>query len=326
MPTAVVLYSEGLDSLLAIKLMLEQSINLKIIQFTTPFFEQGDQALLIKKNYGIDLQQIDITTSFLNILKDPEYGYGKCLNPCIDCKILMLKEAKKLLLEFNASFIVTGDVVGQRPMTQQKNILRLIEKKSDLVGLILRPLSARLLPITIPEEKGYVDRSLLLDINGRSRKPQINLAKRFKIGEGDYKAPAGGCFLTNPNYAGRLKLLLQHCPEPDYIDLKFLSIGRHFYLSPNSRLIIGRDQEENQQLLSFKNKASLILQPKKVAGPTAILLGNNDEAISRLASSLMSKYIKLPEHSPGQVDKVEIQCLNQDLLPLNSILVTKSSG
>ncbi|HPD19387.1 MAG TPA: tRNA 4-thiouridine(8) synthase ThiI, partial [Candidatus Goldiibacteriota bacterium] len=210
----IALFSGGLDSLLAIKLIKDLNIDVVIINFDHGFFFDSYEIINGEKKYkaklppDFDVKVVDISSDFYKMIKNPEFGYGSNMNPCIDCKIMMLKKAGSLLSEFNASFVITGEVLGQRPMTQNARAMKLIEEKSGLTGRLLRPLSAKKLEITEPEKNGSVDRNKLLDIEGRSRKIQLSLAKEWGLQE-YVKPPGGGCILTDENYSKRLRDLLK---------------------------------------------------------------------------------------------------------------------
>jgi tRNA-specific 2-thiouridylase len=243
---AIALISGGLDSNLAAKLIQEQGIDIIPVKFKIPFLhgnkdEAGD-------NLSVKLKIIDIGNDFLKMLKNPEHGYGANMNPCIDCKILMLRRAKELMPEFGAAFIITGEVLGQRPMSQNTKTLYTIVKKAALEDLVVRPLSAKLLPQTLPEKEGWINRRNLLDFNGRSRKPQIELAKVF--GFKDYAQPAGGCLLTDPAFSRRLKDLIIH-QDLNINNVELLKIGRHFRLTSKTKLVVGRNEGENERLVEF---------------------------------------------------------------------------
>ena len=225
MTRAIGLLSGGLDSRLAARLMTEQNIEVLGVAFVTPFFG-SEKARQAAEQLKIPLQILDITQPHWAMLRQPRYGYGKGLNPCIDCHALMLREAGKLMETIGADFLFTGEVLGQRPFSQTRPSLRAVEKASGCLDVILRPLSARLLPETRPEREGLVDRSRLLDISGRSRKRQMALAENY--GLNDYPAPAGGCLLTDPIFSRRLKELLAHSPEPELREIELLKTGRHF--------------------------------------------------------------------------------------------------
>jgi tRNA U34 2-thiouridine synthase MnmA/TrmU len=224
---AVALFSGGLDSILAVKLIQEQGIEVRGVNFKTPFFGLSKTFAVIK-NIDIDLEIIDITQELLEILRNPKHGFGKNMNPCIDCHSLMFKKAGEYMIKIGASFIISGEVLGERPMSQNRNSLNIIKRESGFEGRILRPLSALLLAETIPEKEGLVDRSKLLDISGRSRKRQMELAA--KMGIDDYPSPAGGCKLTEPAFSKRLRDLFTQ-DSFSLEDIELLKLGRHFRLS-----------------------------------------------------------------------------------------------
>lgn len=244
---ALGLYSSGLDSTLAIKIMMSHGIDVIPIAFFTPFFspdiEYGQKVL------GISIEKIDFTEEFIDMLLSPRYGYGKNMNPCIDCHSLMIRKAKELLPVYDASFIITGEVLGERPMSQNKQSLNLVERHASAEGLVVRPLSGALLPPTIPEEKGWIKREWLYDISGRKRDRQMELARLFGIEE--YKTPAGGCLLTDMNFSKRLRFLIGIRGRPNRDELELLKVGRHFY-SNGCWIIIGRNERENKILRDSK--------------------------------------------------------------------------
>ena len=285
----VALYSGGLDSILAIKLILDQGIHVEALIFQTPFFgeDKTDPIPFLADCANFKLHMIDITNQFLNMLASPRYGYGKQLNPCIDCKILMLREAKSFMEKVGADFVFTGEVLGQRPMSQRRDILRLLEKESGLEGVLLRPLSAKLLPPTRMEESGLIDREQLLDLSGRSRKRQIEMANA--LAWEDYPTPGGGCLLTDATFAKRLSPILKKgIKDPDIIG--WLRIGRHFILPGDIRVIVGRNQLENTQILNRAKKEEILIKTTVVPGPVAIILGDSSPEMIRLAASIMAVY------------------------------------
>ena len=266
---AVALFSGGLDSILAVKLIQEQGIEVKGVNFKTPFFGL-DKTFLIAKSVGMDLEIIDITQELLEILRNPKHGFGKNMNPCIDCHALMFKKAGEYMTKIGASFILSGEVLGERPMSQNRNSLNIIERESGFEGRILRPLSALLLAETIPEKEGLVDRNKLLDISGRSRKKQMELAA--KMGIEDYPSPAGGCKLTEPAFSKRLRdLFTQESFSLEEIEL--LKLGRHFRLSKDIKLVVGRNKEENEQLQNFFQDGDFLFKAKNLKGPISLLRG-----------------------------------------------------
>jgi tRNA U34 2-thiouridine synthase MnmA/TrmU len=265
-PRALALLSGGLDSAIAIWLMLQQGIDIIGINFTTPFFNpQG--AIKIAKFFNIPLEIIDITDEFINILKKPKYGFGKNLNPCIDCHAFMLRKTFELMGKYEADFIITGEVLGERPMSQNRNSLNIVAKYSGVEDYLLRPLSAKLLPETKPEREGIVDREKLLDIQGRSRKRQLFLAK--EIGLKEIPTPSGGCLLTEPNFSKKLLDLIKNKEDIKRRDLELLKIGRHFRLPNKIKLIVGRNKDENDKLSKFFNESDTIFKAKD---PSAIVL------------------------------------------------------
>jgi tRNA U34 2-thiouridine synthase MnmA/TrmU len=295
MTKAVALYSGGLDSTLAILTMLKQGVDVTAITFLNHFgCDISDKSSCSKdpfaasEKFGFKVKMSHLSDKFLNIVKNPKYGHGKNMNPCIDCRILMLKEAKDLMKIMGADFLISGEVLGQRPMSQRKECFPMIDKAADVKGLVLRPLSAKLLPITISEENGLVNRKLLHDFNGRSRKPQMALAE--ELGLTEYPSPAGGCLLTEPNYSYKLKDLLEHNSDPEYKDINFLRVGRHFRYSADCKIIIGRHEAENQTIKSLSGPDDTLLEVEDIGSPTSILLGNvTDNALSA-AAAMCARY------------------------------------
>ena len=289
---ALALYSGGLDSTLAIKIIAAQGVEVIALHFLTPFSKcEGEQIKKItskvKDQLGAEIKIISLGEEFLEIVRHPRFGYGKNLNPCIDCKILMLKQAKQLMRELGASFIITGEVLGQRPKSQYKDTLRLIEKQAGLEGLLLRPLSAKLLPPTIPEIDGWVKREQLFDFNGRSRTSQMKLAG--KLGIKEYAWPAGGCLLTISSFCTRVKDLLEH-NELTCDNVILLHLGRHFRLSPALKLVVGKDEKQNLKLLNLAKERDIIFEPQELPGPTAIGRGKLEQGLKILAASIIARY------------------------------------
>jgi len=292
---AVSLISGGLDSALAAKLVAGQGIEVLAVNFLGPFSLRdkllGGKRRIeeLAKNLGITLINLAIHEDFLALLKNPKHGFGSNLNPCIDCHIMMLKKAKEYMDKIGGSFLVTGEVLGQRPMSQNRQSLDLIEKESNLTGLILRPLSAKLLAETIPEKMGWVKRDQLLDINGRGRKAQFALAK--KLGMDNYSAPAGGCLLTDPGFSLRLKDLIDH-GELNLDNIELLKVGRHFRLEPDAKLIVGRDEGENNFLMARVKNMDTVFTPGEANGPVALGKGKGFDRrdLLILAGSIISRY------------------------------------
>lgn len=288
MHKALALYSGGLDSLLSVIIVKEQKIDVIALKFFTGFVSHlKKEDLEYAKTFNFEIEEIDIREKFIEILKKPEHGYGKNLNPCIDCKILMLKEAKNLMPKYAASFIVTGEVVSQRPMSQKREILRHIEKKTSLEGLILRPLCAKILPPTIAEIEGIINRDLLYDIRGRTRKPQIALAKKYGIH--NIPQPAGGCLLTDPTFCKKVKDLIVH-NELTVKNIEVLKLGRHLRISEKCKVVVGRNERENEILLS--KDMGLFLYPSDFKGPVVLLCGEYSEDEINKAASICVYYSK----------------------------------
>ena len=265
---AVALFSGGLDSILALRLIQEQGIEVKGVNFKTPFFGLDETLVIIAKDLNINLEIINITEELLKILKKPKYGFGKNMNPCIDCHALMFKKAGEYMNKIGASFILSGEVLGERPMSQNRNSLNIIERESGFEGKILRPLSALLLTETTPEKESLVDRNKLLDISGRSRKRQMKLAD--EMGIKNYPSPAGGCKLTEPAFSKRLKdLFTQEIFSLEEIEL--LKLGRHFRLGKDIKLVVGRNKEENEQLQKFFQDGDFLFKAKNLKGPVSLL-------------------------------------------------------
>ncbi|MBU0951372.1 MAG: hypothetical protein KKH91_00895 [Elusimicrobia bacterium] len=280
-PRAIVLYSGGLDSTLAVLVLKRLGVEVIAVNFTTSFgcspqdrssCSHADDS--VAEKFGFTLKYYPLGEEFWNIVKHPAHGYGKNMNPCIDCRILMLKEAKKIMDATQADFIATGEVLGQRPMSQHIRALNMIERESGLKGYLLRPLSAKLLHPTIPEQNGFIDRDKLLGLLGRTRKPQFALAKEFGLLK--IPQPASGCLLTDPDYSRKLKDLLKYSPDCDGRDIELLKVGRHYRLAENSKLIIGRNFKDNCKIEKLFKYGDVLLSPgDDIPGPTALLLEKN---------------------------------------------------
>jgi tRNA U34 2-thiouridine synthase MnmA/TrmU len=279
---AMGLISGGLDGILAAKLILEQGIAVVGISFVTPFFSsQGAERAAAA--LGIPLKVLDITEPHLAMLRHPTHGYGSNMNPCIDCHCLMLREAGRVMEEKRGDFIFTGEVLGQRPMSQNKGALRIVERESGYAGLILRPLSAQLLPETIPEHEGKVDRERLLAIKGRSRKEQLALAQSYHITE--YLSPAGGCLLTDPIFSRRLGDLFNNQDSVQIRDIELLKVGRHLRLAPALKAIVGRHAQDNEKILQLVAPGDDLLKVGGYPGPLCLIpYGGTLEDIVSVAS------------------------------------------
>ena len=289
--------------------MLEQGIEVEALHFTTVFCRCGGGAdscgaslKTLADNFKIKIKNINNTLSMLEIIKKPKHGYGKNMNPCIDCRINMLKAAKKYMAESGASFLVTGEVLGQRPMSQHLRSLNKIEKETGLQGLILRPLSAQLLDPTIPEKNKWVDRDKLLKISGRSRKEQIAMWHSGKEAwnfEKDYPCPAGGCLLTDINYSALLEDLMEHTPDFALNDILLLGIGRHFRLNDKVKLIVGRKEKENQTLENLARPDDQLLLAADFVGPVSLLRGPFKEEEIQLSAAITARYADTEDKAKG---------------------------
>jgi tRNA U34 2-thiouridine synthase MnmA/TrmU len=295
---AIALMSGGLDSCLAVKVVQEQGIEVEAVNFATPFCDSGKLGgscgvvSRLAGAAGISLRTVHLGPEFLDIVAHPKHGWGKNMNPCIDCRILMLRRAAEMLGPAGAGFVITGEVLGQRPMSQHLNALKLVEEESGLPGRVLRPLSAKLLPPTIPETEGWVDRERLLSIGGRSRKEQLALARKYGIA--DPPTPAGGCLLTDPGYASRLRDLLQHKGEITEHDAVLIRFGRYVRLGPKAFAMVGRNEGENNRLETVQTGEEWLFQPENCVGPTAVSAGELGEAERRLVAEKVARYSDRP--------------------------------
>jgi len=322
---AIALISGGLDSTLAAKIIQGQGIEVMPLNFKIPFSGVDKKKYSLKQskikqiadNLGVELKTIDISGEFLDLIKSPRYGFGSNMNPCIDCKIFMLTRAKELLAPEGANFVITGEVLGQRPMSQNRQALELIEKRAGLVGLLLRPLSARLLAETIPENKGWVQRNNLLSFSGRSRRPQMELAEKLDIK--NYPNPAGGCLLTDPEFSKRLKELIAH-QELNLENIELLKTGRHFRISPEAKLVVGRDEEENRKLSGLARENDYLFMPtEEVAGPTSLGRGVFDEDSLKLCCSIIGRYCDLNDRAGTEIIYRKIPEREDSVLKVNPI-------
>jgi len=333
---ALCLFSGGLDSVLVIKILQKQKINVTALIFKSCFFKE-EKAVAVVKKLKIKYLVKNISDEHLKMIKNPKYGYGSAMNPCIDCHLMMIKKAGEfinLLLisplkmgrDFDFDFIATGEVLGQRPMSQNKQSLKLIEKKSKIKGYLLRPLCAKLLEPTILEEQGLIKREKLLDISGRSRKRQIELAKKYKIK--NYETPAGGCLLTDSEFGKRLKKLFEINLDCDKNDIELLKIGRHFWkksqiktLTYNAdqndekqsqgvcKIVVGRDKNENEKLEKLAQKKDVLIKMKNYSGPTTLIRSYTN----KISKIILEKAKELTQYySTKARDKNDVEFLNNN--------------
>jgi len=297
---ALSLLSGGLDSILATELILNQGIDVEAVNFVSPFClckKGGCGAVEAAKQLGVPLKVVSVGNEYLKMVRKPKHGYGRNMNPCIDCRIFMIKKAKKYAKEIGAAFIFTGEVLDERPMSQHFKAMRIVEEGSGLKGRLLRPLSARLLPETVIEKKGLVKRDKLLDIRGRSRKPQIKLAKEFNIA--DYPCPAGGCLLTYKEFANKLRDLFRHRKRCSMPDVALLKVGRHFRFGEN-KIIVGRNEAENKILTAKKMRYDYYFEVPDVGGPITVLQGLKNKKAIQMAAALTAFY------SDAKSDKITV--------------------
>ena len=280
---AVGLLSGGLDSTLAAKLILEQGVEICAINFTSPFCtctpkKSGCAAVItaVRQLGDVPLRRTALGDEYLDMVQNPKHGYGSGLNPCIDCRIMKIRKAGAYMHEIGGSFLFTGEVLGQRPMSQHRQAIELIDRESGLQGYILRPLSAAHFEPTIPEKRGWVDRSKLLGISGRSRKAQISLATEKGIR--DYPCPAGGCLLTDKNFAERMGDYFAHIETASMKDIPLLKVGRHFRLDNGDKVIVARNEQEGKTLKKNCPHTDHLLIPVNFSGPVVVLQGTSLEA------------------------------------------------
>jgi tRNA-uridine 2-sulfurtransferase len=281
---AIALLSGGLDSTLAVKLMIDQGIDMTAVHFTSVFCNCTPktagckmQARKVAEEFDVPIRVIHKGMDYIKMVERPPHGHGSGINPCIDCRIYMLRKVKEMMPELEASFVITGEVLGQRPMSQQRHTINLIERESGLADLTLRPLSALHFDPTRPEREGIVDREKLLAMSGRTRKPQFALAEQ--LGVKDYPCPAGGCLLTDKVIAARLRDLFTNQPDYTHTDLVLITTGRHLRLRPGLKVIMGRIQEENERITSLAGPEQFLFSPQNFRGPTALAVGmiNDDD-------------------------------------------------
>jgi len=292
---AVALISGGLDSVLAAKIIMEQGFDVIGLYCTSPFSktygrEQETHAAMVSETIGIKLRIFDMGQEYIELVRSPVHGYGKNVNPCIDCKIFMLRKAKTVMEELNSPFVVTGEVLGQRPMSQRRDAFHVIERDADMRGMVLRPLSAKLLPPTKGELSGAIDREKLLSVSGRSRNIQLRLAERY--GVSGYSTPAGGCLLTDKDFSAKLRDLFDDkiAVSPD--DIRLLTVGRHYRIAAGVKIVIGRNNTENNVLISIASRGYHLFMPQGFPGPVALLNGIPTQDVKQAIGRLIITYSK----------------------------------
>lgn len=306
MTRALAMMSGGLDSTLAAKLIKDQGIEVIGICFKSYFFGEKN-AVRMAEQIDIPLVVVDFSKEHFEMVKNPKHGYGKNINPCVDCHAMMMRYSGKLLDQYKADFIITGEVLNQRPMSQNKNSLDVVKKESGFADKILRPLCAKAIEPTEMELNGLIDREKLLDIQGRSRKIQMELAEKWGIK--DYPSPAGGCKLTEPNYAKRLFDLLKYNKNPEERELKLLKIGRHFRLSEKAKAVSTRTADEGNEIKNFLNQKDLLFYQEDYSGSNIIIIGEPEENDINLAARIAARYCKGKDESNI---KIRYGYFNQD--------------
>jgi tRNA U34 2-thiouridine synthase MnmA/TrmU len=306
-PKAVALLSGGLDSSLAVRMMLEQGVDIEAVAIKTPFCDFdcgkgcGQRVKEVADELGIKLKTVYFGEEYLRMLKNPKYGYGSCMNPCIDCRGMMYNAAKEHMKKTNADFVITGEVLFQRPMSQNNRALHIIEKETDMECKVLRPLSAKHLPPTDAEKIGLINREKMGDIKGRSRKGQLMLAKHFGISEPPNAA--GGCLLTDPSFSMRVKDILDHCDDiPTLNDIELLKVGRHFRITHDAKFIVGRNKDENEVIKALVTDRDIIIEVKDYVGPICILRCKNyDYSLLIKCAAIAARYSDAPRHDHCKV-------------------------
>jgi len=309
---AVVLYSGGLDSCLVLSIVRGWRVEVLPLHISHKF-------LVIKSLPEVsNLKITDISEEFIEVVRNPRFGYGKNLNPCIDCRILMLKKAKEYMNEMKADFVVTGEVLEQRPMSQRFETLFLIEQESGLEGLIVRPLSGGLLPPTIPENKGLINREKLLKLKGRRRNFEFALAKKMNITQ--YFSPSGGCLLTDPGFSKRLADLMRYQEKINIGDIELLKLGRHFRLAPDTKVIVGRNNDENEKLEAFVSPERIFISVPDTGSPNAIFIGDKKylniaaEVTARYSDKRNEKSVEVWYQEKKKVHKLSVKPMTDDEL------------
>jgi tRNA U34 2-thiouridine synthase MnmA/TrmU len=292
---AFALLSGGLDSALAVKMILDQGVEIEAVNFMSPFCNCTpktagckNQARKLADEFGIKIRVIPKGMDYMKMVEHPPHGYGREMNPCIDCRIYMLRKVREMMTAEDVSFVITGEVLGQRPMSQHRRAIEIIEKEGGLSGLILRPLSAKYFAPTVPEQEGIVDREKLLALSGRSRKPQIELAE--KLGITDYPCPAGGCLLTDREIAARLRDLFIHRPDYTMADLHLMKLGRHFRIDPSLKIIVGRNQAENEEIKRLGGPGDAVFRPLNFRGPTVLAQGALSPGLEQTIGQIVARY------------------------------------
>jgi tRNA-specific 2-thiouridylase len=332
-PKAVALLSGGLDSSLAVRMMLQQGIDIEAVAIKTPFCDFdcgkgcGHRVKEVADELGIKLNTVYFGEEYLRMLKNPKHGYGSGMNPCIDCRGMMYNAAKEHMKRTSADFVITGEVLFQRPMSQNNRALHIIEKETGMECKVLRPLSAKHLPPTEAENMGLIKREKMGDIKGRSRKGQLALAKHFGISEPPNAA--GGCLLTDPAFSKRVKDIMDHCDDiPTLNDIELLKVGRHFRISPDAKFVVGRNKDENEVIKALATSGDLIMEVKDYVGPTCILRCKNyNDSLLAKCAAIAARYSDAPRDHLSNVSiivdskKSEVTVLPADVRTIEMLRI-----
>jgi tRNA-specific 2-thiouridylase len=332
-PKAVALLSGGLDSSLAVRMMLQQGIDVEAVAIKTPFCDFdcgkgcGHRVKEVADELGIKLNTVYFGEEYLRMLKNPKHGYGSGMNPCIDCRGMMYNAAKEHMKRTSADFVITGEVLFQRPMSQNNRALHIIEKETGMECKVLRPLSAKHLPPTEAENMGLIKREKMGDIKGRSRKGQLALAKHFGISEPPNAA--GGCLLTDPAFSKRVKDIMDHCDDiPTLNDIELLKVGRHFRISPDAKFVVGRNKDENEVIKALATSGDLIMEVKDYVGPTCILRCKNyNDSLLAKCAAIAARYSDAPRDHLSNVSiivdskKSEVTVLPADVRTIEMLRI-----
>jgi tRNA-specific 2-thiouridylase len=332
-PKAVALLSGGLDSSLAVRMMLQQGVDVEAVAIKTPFCDFdcgkgcGHRVKEVADELGIKLKTVYFGEEYLRMLKNPEHGYGSGMNPCIDCRAMMYNAAKEHMKRTSADFVITGEVLFQRPMSQNNRALHIIEKETGMECKVLRPLSAKHLPPTDAEKMGLIKRENMGDIKGRSRKGQLALANHFGISEPPNAA--GGCLLTDPAFSKRVKDIMDHCEDiPTLNDIELLKVGRHFRISPDAKFVVGRNKDENEVMKALVTEGDIIIEVKDYVGPTCILRCKNyDDSLLAKCAAITARYSDAPRDNLSKVSiiiaakKSEVTVLPADIRTIEKLRI-----
>lgn len=297
----IVMFSGGLDSTIVAHHLKSMGLRIKLVHYVLPFYSgigfTHKSIHTAAESLGLELDIIEEGQEFVSMMKNPYFGFGKNANPCVDCRIRRLMHAKNIMQQYGASFIATGEVAGQRPMSQGIHMMNAIEKKAEIKGLLLRPLSAKHFSLTIAEEKGLVDREKLFDWKGRSRAPQLEYSKKYNLVHG---APAGGCVLTMIDPSNRFHELAKFSPEFGLNDLKLIAYGRHFRITDKCKFVVARNNSENQIIPKFLEPDNNYIQMADTPGPIGVIRGEFTESDLSQCASILARYSK--EKDAGSVN------------------------